>query len=354
MPQLTPGMPQLTPGMPQLTQGMPQLTPGMPQPPPGMPQPTPGMPQPTPVMPQPTLGMPQPTPGIPQPTPGMPQVGGASKNTNSKLNSISQKNINSELDFMDNSNSENTTTKKSQKNNSIKNTIANTSEKTSENTSENTIANTSENAAVKANSLSIKNDNEKIIEKNQIDMNKLSKTPSLMENSLLSRFLEFVKTYSKIAKFDTKKLDSYNMTELTTSAFKTFSNYDPKDPVTGNLFISDENMDKFCVENAVDDVININLNDSKFDELVKIYSDMKTKYLGNCEKLLSILENYILTKVGSESSMRFTLKNIGYAELVEQETNVRNNISTMYAECHQNYQTGIVSLYNALTTVQEV
>ena len=182
-------------------------------------------------------------------------------------------------------------------------------------------------------------------------INKLSKMENQMKNPVLSGFIDFVNKYSHITELDSKKLDNVGMGSLVGMAFKTSSKYDAKDLNTGKLFIGDADFKKFCSANTDDkNVININLDDAKFGELIQVYRDMKNKYLNNCESLLSVLENNILTKVGTEPQMRFTLKNIGYTDLVEQETNVRNTISAMYADCHRNYQEGIAALYNAFTS----
>ena len=114
-------------------------------------------------------------------------------------------------------------------------------------------------------------------------------------------------------------------------------------------------MDEFCVNNSVDNSISINLDDSKFSELIKIYKNMKTTYINNCEQLLNTLEKNILdTQQNSEdskgTSSRYNLKNLSYTDLAEQETNVRNIITNMYADCHEQYQQGIVSLFNAFKT----
>ncbi len=41
-------------------------------------------------------------------------------------------------------------------------------------------------------------------------------------------------------------------------------------------------------------------------------------------------------------------QNIGYAELVEIESHIRDKLVSMYSKCHENYQKGIVALFNAL------
>ena len=66
--------------------------------------------------------------------------------------------------------------------------------------------------------------------------------------------------------------------------------------------------------------------------------------------MLSTLENKVLDKlpVDEKSEPAFTVKNIGYGQLVEIETDLRNRLSMMYAKCHENYQRGIVALYKAL------
>ena len=83
---------------------------------------------------------------------------------------------------------------------------------------------------------------------------------------------------------------------------------------------------------------------------------MKILYIDNCEYLFRILENKILNKSSiddKDENPHFTIKNIGYGELVEIETDVRNKLVTMYATCQEEYQRGIVALYNALGSETE-
>ena len=83
---------------------------------------------------------------------------------------------------------------------------------------------------------------------------------------------------------------------------------------------------------------------------------MKNMYIDNCEYLLNLLEREVLVKTSSETTNsetnipHFTIKNIGYSELVEVETDIRNRLVTMYSSCHEQYQKGMVSLYTALKT----
>ena len=82
---------------------------------------------------------------------------------------------------------------------------------------------------------------------------------------------------------------------------------------------------------------------------------MKTMYIDNCEYLLNLLEQKILVKLPideKDETPHFTIKNIGYAELVETETDIRNKLVTMYSGCHEQYQKGMVALYNALKIIE--
>ena len=83
---------------------------------------------------------------------------------------------------------------------------------------------------------------------------------------------------------------------------------------------------------------------------------MKNMYINNCEYLFTVLENRILIKSAvdeKDENPHFTIKNIGYGELVEIETDIRNKLVTMYSECHEQYQKGIVALYKALNATTE-
>jgi len=83
---------------------------------------------------------------------------------------------------------------------------------------------------------------------------------------------------------------------------------------------------------------------------------MKTLYIDNCDYLFNILENKILAKSkvdDKNETSHFTIKNLGYSDLVEIETDVRNKLVTMYASCQEQYQKGIVALFKALQTSAE-
>ena len=111
-------------------------------------------------------------------------------------------------------------------------------------------------------------------------------------------------------------------------------------------------MTEFCKNNVNNDMmIPITLSDPRLTEYIKIYKDMKDKYITNCRSLLNILEDRILNKSPideKDDKPHFTIKNIGYGELVGIETEVRNTLVTMYSKCHENYQLGIVALFKAL------
>ena len=111
-------------------------------------------------------------------------------------------------------------------------------------------------------------------------------------------------------------------------------------------------MEEFCVEKINNDgMIPVKIDDPRLADYIKIYKDMKTMYIDNCEYLLNLIEKNILVKLpvdDSDVNPHFTIKNIGYAELVETETDIRNKLVAMYSGCHEQYQKGIVSLYTAL------
>ena len=120
------------------------------------------------------------------------------------------------------------------------------------------------------------------------------------------------------------------------------------------MHIKEDKMLDFCTKNInANSMIPITLSDPKLVEYIKIYKDMKNMYIDNCEYLFRILENKILDKVQvdeKDENSKFTIKNIGYGELVEIETDVRNKLVTMYSGCHEQYQKGIVALYKALSS----
>jgi hypothetical protein len=123
------------------------------------------------------------------------------------------------------------------------------------------------------------------------------------------------------------------------------------------MYIKEDNMIDFCVKNINNNsMIPITISDPKLTEYIKIYKNMKILYIDSCEYLFRILENKILNKNPvdeKDENPHFTIKNIGYGELVEIETDVRNKLVTMYSSCQEQYQLGIVALYNALKSETE-
>ena len=121
------------------------------------------------------------------------------------------------------------------------------------------------------------------------------------------------------------------------------------------MHINEDELSDICVKNINNDsMIPITIEDPRMGEYIKIYKDMKTLYLDNCDTLLRKLENDILDKSKvvenneNNEKMRFTIKNIGYEELVKLETDVRNILVVMYSTCHEQYQKGMAALFNAL------
>jgi len=165
-------------------------------------------------------------------------------------------------------------------------------------------------------------------------------------NTLLDKFLEFVDFYAKIDKIDSKII------EIVNTAFKTYDKFSNETKMEADLRITENEFDNFCIHNINDNTqIPISLNDPRLTDYIKIYKDLKNIYLDNCEYLLSLLENQILIKDKTKESntiLHFTLREINYADLASLETDVRNRLVNMYAQCHQNYQAGIKALYNAL------
>ena len=118
------------------------------------------------------------------------------------------------------------------------------------------------------------------------------------------------------------------------------------------MYIRDEDLSDFCVKNVNNDsMIPITLDDPRLGEYIKIYKDMKTLYIDNCDHLLGVLENRILNKSKVDEkneNPHFTVQNIGYDTLVELETDVRNILVIMYSSCHEQYQKEMVALFNGL------
>ena len=156
--------------------------------------------------------------------------------------------------------------------------------------------------------------------------------------------------YSKIDKIDPKILEIIN------TAFKTYDKFSNETQVEADLRITEDDFDNFCINNINDNAqIPITLNDPRLTEYLKIYKDLKSVYLDNCEYLLTLLEKQVLVKEKSSdtnTAARFTLREISYADLAALETDVRNRLVNMYAQCQQNYQAGLKALFSALKEPQ--
>ena len=166
------------------------------------------------------------------------------------------------------------------------------------------------------------------------------------KNPVIQKFIDFVNSYANIDTIDEKII------ALVNTAFKTGDKFDINNPTEKDLRIKEDNMNDFCKKNVNNNsMIPITLSDPRLTEYIKIYKDMKNVYIDNCEYLLRILETKILDKTPvdeKDENPHFTIKNIGYSDLVSIETDVRNKLVTMYSGCHEKYQRGIVALFNAL------
>jgi hypothetical protein len=164
-------------------------------------------------------------------------------------------------------------------------------------------------------------------------------------------FKQFIDEYAKIDKIDS------NVLEIVNTAFKTHQDFSKEISSEAALRISDEDFEEFCINNINDkSMITLSLDDPRLGEFVKIYKDLKTVYLDNCEYLLTLLEKNILDKEKvseKNDNPRFALKNIGFSDLSSFETDVRNRLVSMYSQCQEHYQKGIMALYTALKTPAE-
>ena len=188
------------------------------------------------------------------------------------------------------------------------------------------------------------------------DYNELQATLNTSKDPMIQKFIEFVNTYSKIDKIDDKVIKIVNTAFRKISDKKTSNNskIDLNIPEDKDLYIKDSDMKEFCKTNMNDNsMIPITINDPKLTEYMTIYKNMKNMYIDNCEFLFRVLENRILNRTPvdeKDETPHFTIKNIGYGDLVEIETEVRDKLVTMYSKCHEEYQKGIVALYKSLNT----
>ena len=163
---------------------------------------------------------------------------------------------------------------------------------------------------------------------------------------MIQKFIEFVNTYDKIDKIDDKVLKIVN------SSFKTSSQFEITDK--DNMHIKKSDMNDFCTKNVNENsMIPITLSDPKLTEYIKNYKSMKTMYIESCEFLFEVLEKRILEKTlvdEKAENPHFTIKNIGYGELVEVETIVRDKVDCMYSKCHEESPQGIISLFKPLNS----
>ena len=159
--------------------------------------------------------------------------------------------------------------------------------------------------------------------------------------------MNFVNSHNNIDNIDA------NVLEIVNTAFKTYENYSKTIESEASLSITQNEFDEFCVNNINDKfMIQLSLNDERLNDFIKIYKDLKNIYINNCEYLLGLLEKQVLVKESvndKNSNPSFTLKNIGYSELVSLETDTRNVLVTMYSQCQEKYQQGISALFKALS-----
>jgi hypothetical protein len=150
-----------------------------------------------------------------------------------------------------------------------------------------------------------------------------------------------------------------NVIDMVNTAFKQSGNFARDSLNEGSMYIADKDFEDFCVANINNNaLIPLKISDSNLGDFIKIYKDMKESYLDNCNYLLSLLEKQILETISEsvgedeeakkETKPRFTLKNIGFNDLVSIEVDVRNKLVSMYSSCHENYQKGVKTLYDAL------
>ena len=181
-----------------------------------------------------------------------------------------------------------------------------------------------------------------------------NKTPK----TLLKQFTNFVKNYTQIDTIDDKLM------EIVNTGFKTYDKFSEDLPAETALYLNNDKFEDFCINQAnTQGLISITLDDPRLTDYIKNYKDMKNMYIENCEYLLNLLEREILIKTepkttnetnAEQEQPHFTIKNIGYSELVDVETDIRNKLVSMYSGCHEQYQKGMVSLYNALKTETQV
>ena len=194
-----------------------------------------------------------------------------------------------------------------------------------------------------------KTDNEKMMNTSTIN-NTINTQELKTNNTLLDKFLEFVDFYAKIDKIDP------NIIEIVNTAFKTYDKFSNETQMEADLRITEDDFDNFCINNINDNAqIPITLNDPRLAEYLKIYKDLKSVYLDNCEYLLTLLEKQVLVKGNpsdTNTAAHFTLREISYTDLAALETDVRNRLVNMYAQCQQNYQAGLKALFSALKEPQ--
>jgi hypothetical protein len=343
------GQPEQPLGQPEQPLGQPEQPLGQPEQPLGQPEQPLGQPEQPPVQIQS-----QPQQLAQQPA----QLGGSTKNnkkqknnTSNNLNNLNNLNL-SNLNNIENTKTVDNTMNKSKTGKTVH--AMNMNENMNENNKEFEPENNKEFEPENNKEFEPENNKEFEPENNKGEYRNVSQIIPQLNNkklTLIDKFKEFIASYSKITNFDLEKINMYGLDVISSSAFKQQSNYNKDDPVTGKYFIDEDEFANFCVDNSTNNIINLNLDDEKFEELIKIYKDMKNMYINNCETLLATLEKNILIKVpenDNDKSPKFTLKDLNYTELVEQETNVRNQLGQMYAMCHDQYQAGISALYNAL------
>ena len=247
--------------------------------------------------------------------------------------------------------------------NKYKNNLSNNNNNNIPNNNNNLSINNNNNIPNNNNNLSINNNNNNLSTNNNNNNlstnnnnnnsnfsntnNNLNLNNNSMKNPMVKNFIDFVNIYAKIDKIDDKVL------EIVNTGFKKSSKFSTDVPQEASMHISEDNMESFCVKNVNDKtMIPIALDDPRLKDYINIYNEMKKTYIKNCEYLFDVLETKILKKStpkdDKDENLHFMVNNIGYSDLVGIETDVRNKLISMYTNCHEQYQKGIVSLYNAL------
>jgi hypothetical protein len=96
----------------------------------------------------------------------------------------------------------------------------------------------------------------------------------------------------------------------------------------------------------------IKLNDAKYRDFKTVYQKMRNHYLSSTQKLLEIMEEYLVEKDKTKEPAEYKLKSITNKELNDTQKKVLQALTFYYTKCQEYYQEAFQKLSDALYPVE--